>query len=231
MKKATVPLAQRRKLLRKFREQYDITLTEFGKHARLSHPMLSQFERGDRDLSPEAWARVLAAMSSLLAEDNGKRLAEIAEAEETAAKLGVVAKINLVRKLRDLSGLTQAEVADLVRISDSKLSLYEDGLVELTEDEKNRLVRVLHKVNPTGWLSQMNSHAAIEELGKGFGKKSEERLIEERKGFVKRLENLNGIDDPVIAEVIESYRREIETLEKQLAETTPVSRNTKEEKL
>lgn len=85
---AKVPLGQRRKLLRAFRKQYGITLTDLGKLAGLSNPMLSQFENGNRDLSAEAWTRVLKAMSDLITEDNTKRLAEIGKAKETAAKLG-----------------------------------------------------------------------------------------------------------------------------------------------
>jgi transcriptional regulator with XRE-family HTH domain len=84
----TIPLGQRRKLLRRFREQYGITLDEFGPLAELSTPMLSQFENGGRDLSPEAWTRVLAAMSNLITEDNTRRFAEIEKAKQTAEKLG-----------------------------------------------------------------------------------------------------------------------------------------------
>ena len=58
----TVPPAQQRKMLRKFREQYSVTLVEFGQLCGISNPMLSQFENGNRNLSPDAWARVQAAM-------------------------------------------------------------------------------------------------------------------------------------------------------------------------
>jgi transcriptional regulator with XRE-family HTH domain len=86
---AKVPVHRRRKLLRAFRKQYGITLTEFGKVAGLSNPMLSQFENRARVLSDEAWSRVLAAMSKLLSEDEAKRKRELAKAEQTATKLGV----------------------------------------------------------------------------------------------------------------------------------------------
>lgn len=85
-----VPLRERRKLLRAFRKLYGITLVELGKLADLSNPMLSQFERGIRDLSPEAWTRVLAAMAKLLEEDENRRSQERAKAAEIAAKLGAV---------------------------------------------------------------------------------------------------------------------------------------------
>src|SRR6185437_8861500 len=87
-KAKTVPLHKRRKLLRAFRKQYGITLAELGKVAGVSQPMLSQFERDDRDLSAQAWTRVLGAMARLLTEANAKRAAEIAKAGQTAAKLG-----------------------------------------------------------------------------------------------------------------------------------------------
>lgn len=86
---AAVPLPERRTLLRAFRKQFGITLVELGNLADISHPMLSQFERGDRDLSSEAWARVLQAMGKLLREDEERRGEDRAKARETGAKLGV----------------------------------------------------------------------------------------------------------------------------------------------
>jgi transcriptional regulator with XRE-family HTH domain len=83
-----VPLSKRRKLLRTFRKQYGITLDELGDLTDLSKSMLSLFENGERDLSLEAWARVLAAMSKLITEDDARRLAEIEKAKQTAEKLG-----------------------------------------------------------------------------------------------------------------------------------------------
>lgn len=88
-KSVTVPLRKRRRLLRAFREQYGLTLIEFGELTGLSFSMLSQFERGDRDLSSEAWMRVLAAIQKVLIEDNARRKQEREKAAETAAKLGV----------------------------------------------------------------------------------------------------------------------------------------------
>jgi transcriptional regulator with XRE-family HTH domain len=84
----TIPLSKRRTLLRRFRKQYGITLDELGDLTDLSKSMLSLFENGERDLSPEAWTRVLTTMSNLITEDNAKRLAEIDKVKETAAKLG-----------------------------------------------------------------------------------------------------------------------------------------------
>src|SRR5580704_2046878 len=83
-----VPLRERRKLLRLFRKQNRMSLSALGELAGLSQPLLSQFENGDRDLSEEAWTRVLDAMEKFLLRANANYKAEIAQAQETAAKLG-----------------------------------------------------------------------------------------------------------------------------------------------
>lgn len=213
------------------------------------------------------------------------------------------AQVNFLREvllhLRQYSGLTQAEAAHKARLSDSKLSLYENGLVELTKVELNRLYRILSKDSPPINFRELTSgdaakkdtikkweewrtkgRARQDKESRRFARKqvgmtqnqlaretgipankiiqwelgrveltSEEQdrwkqvlrnaekkqkqadpwwklqvahytiedLIEEKKGVVARLENLQGINDPVIAEIIESYQREIAALEKQLS--------------
>jgi transcriptional regulator with XRE-family HTH domain len=88
-KGVTVPLRKRRRLLHAFREQYGLTLTELGELTGLSFSMLSKFERGGRDLSSEAWIRVLAGIQKVLSEDDARRKQEREIAAETATKLGV----------------------------------------------------------------------------------------------------------------------------------------------
>jgi len=105
-----VTLRDRRKLLRVFRKQYRVTLTELGELSDVSQPMLSQFERGDRDLSPEAWARVLVAIGKLVAVD--KRLVDIAKAGKTAAKLGALPDIVLKQLLHMVENVN-TDITDL----------------------------------------------------------------------------------------------------------------------
>jgi transcriptional regulator with XRE-family HTH domain len=83
-----MPLGEKRKLLRDFREHADMTLTALGKRAKLSHPMLSQFETGERDLSEESWDRVLDVMQEVLLAKQVQMDAGLAKAKEIAAKLG-----------------------------------------------------------------------------------------------------------------------------------------------
>jgi|HubBroStandDraft_6_1064221.scaffolds.fasta_scaffold624439_2 transcriptional regulator with XRE-family HTH domain len=148
-----VPLRERRKLLRLFRKQNRMSLSALGELAGLSQPMLSQFENGDRDLSEEAWTRVLDAMEKFLLRANANYKAEIAQAQETAAKLGA----------RPYRGFKEA-------------------------------------------LEHIDLKSLLEHSSK---------VLEEKKSQAERLKSLSSIDDPVIAEIMESFRREIIELERQ----------------
>jgi transcriptional regulator with XRE-family HTH domain len=59
-------LAERRKTLRKFRERAGLTLEELAEKSGLSKSMISKFELGHRDLSPEAFARLRVAIHKTL---------------------------------------------------------------------------------------------------------------------------------------------------------------------
>lgn len=74
-----IPVPERRKLLAEFLKQRGITITEFGKLAGLSGPILSQFERGDRNLSVEDWRRVLIAMHEIEKKKSAERKARFDE--------------------------------------------------------------------------------------------------------------------------------------------------------
>ena len=104
------PLRDRGKLLRKFRKQYRITLTKFGEYAGLSQPMLSQFERGDHDLSDEAWVRVKATIQKLLAEDDARRKQEWGKAGQTATRLGA---LDEAKRKKDVESATSTTVTEV----------------------------------------------------------------------------------------------------------------------
>lgn len=94
-----IPLRERRKLIRDFREQIGLTLREFGKMAEISHPMLSQFETGEggHNLSDDAWKRVLKAVEVAQAENAWKPGAE--RARKIANRLGVGTHEGLAREV------------------------------------------------------------------------------------------------------------------------------------
>jgi transcriptional regulator with XRE-family HTH domain len=82
-------LKERREALRRFRKQARLSLKALGAMANVSESMLSKFESGDRDLSPDAFARVQEAITDVLSE---KRATEKLAALRTAPavkRLGV----------------------------------------------------------------------------------------------------------------------------------------------
>lgn len=80
-------LDERRKLVRDFREQIGMGLVEFGKLAKVSHPMLCQFENGDRDLSAEAWKRVQDAIAKAFPKHRSELETKLSRVEEIVGKL------------------------------------------------------------------------------------------------------------------------------------------------
>lgn len=72
---------ERGRLIRDFRKVYDVTLEDMAKRVGLSQPMLTRFETGTRNLSADAWARLLIAMREIgkeKGEAERKRQVEVA---------------------------------------------------------------------------------------------------------------------------------------------------------
>lgn len=78
----------RGQLLRVFRKSYGVALKEITKLTGLSQPMLTRFETGTRKLSADAWGRVESAITRIREKKEAARTAELAKAQQTAAKLG-----------------------------------------------------------------------------------------------------------------------------------------------
>jgi transcriptional regulator with XRE-family HTH domain len=156
----------------------------------------------------------------------------------------------IFRAKRKRLGLTQTQLAKTAKVDRAIIANIEAGRRPLTGDVADILWKTLTRtsyeqrkleareakrqarlfgVPLTGSLSEMsmpNSRKIVTRIAKNALRVEQER--DQLKARVSRLENLKGIDDPVIAEVIESYRREIETLEKQLTEKTPVTPSAEE---
>jgi transcriptional regulator with XRE-family HTH domain len=212
-----VPLRERRKLLRLFRKQNRMSLSALGKLAGLSQPMLSQFENGDRDLSEEAWARVLDSMEKFLLTANENYKAEITKAKETAVKLGVS---GLLRAQTEpeldgiLSSMTAAE-------AEAAIPLLENLSAKLDKESVAwRIARVARgelRLKVKEWNAQrLRNLYALQEM---FRKKSEER-----KRQLEALERLPGaLDDPIVVGLIESLRRELEEKSRELEAMKPLA--------
>lgn|SRR5262249_20082427 len=76
-------LDERRKTIRRFRKQLKLSQTEFAAMAGIGPSMLSRFENGSRDLSPETFANVEEAITDALAQ----RKADLQRTEASTATL------------------------------------------------------------------------------------------------------------------------------------------------
>ncbi len=87
VRKSKFSLRERRTYLRKFREQAGLSLEELAKLAGLSKSMLSKFELGNRDLSPDAWSRLEKAVVKVLADQKMAALRKQESEKREAAKV------------------------------------------------------------------------------------------------------------------------------------------------
>jgi len=206
-----VSLRELRKTFRKFLEEYDITLAEFGGYAGLSKGMLSLFMSGKRDLSREAWVRVVVATRDLpklqteiarrKAEDGAKRAAG------TAAKLGV-----------PRGALHAALGAPLAPEKQELVSHVSASRIYRLENSQNYWVKFFVSGRTYLESAETESHSeAIDFLWKRIEEELRESR-EQQKRQLAALENLTSIDDPVISELIESFRRELGEKDKQIEE-------------
>src|SRR5262249_38628204 len=113
-------------------KQIGITLKKFGEAASLSEGMLSRFETGCNELSPESWARVLQTMSRFVQHNaagnlkwsTSKRVAGIVKARMTAAKLGqaVSQSLNSPTFAERLEGYVMMEPATTLEEANERIA-------------------------------------------------------------------------------------------------------------
>jgi transcriptional regulator with XRE-family HTH domain len=212
-----LPLRERRRLVRAFRKQTHLTLVELAELVGLSHAMLSQFENGKVNLSEASWVRLYEAMGEFLRTAKENYQAEIAKAEETAAKLGV-------------SGLLRAQTEPEL----------DDILSRMSPEEAETAIPLLERLsaeldkNSVAWRI---ARVALGELRLKVKEYKTERLrnlyalqehfrkeSEERKRQLEALERLPGaLDDPIVVGLIESLRRELEEKSRELEAMKPLA--------
>lgn len=202
-----VSLGQRRKLLRTFRKQFGITLDDLGELAGLSKAMLSRFESGKRDLSADAWSHLLEKISELVSEGQGnltwdpaRRLAGIAKARQTAARLGAsvaqsIHSPTLAEQVQQYSLMPAKELSpeaarDLLEIS--QRLLHENAIIA----DKERF-----------WRGQLDKeHAQNVGLKDLFGLREKKILTEEaeqQKIDALGLEKIPPVEETILREEIE----------------------------
>lgn len=137
--------ASKREALRQFREHFDLSLENLADQSGLSRSMLSKFELGQRDLSPEAWTRVIATIQKRLAEDEARRQAERAKAKETAAKMGVASFASVRLALPWLFQTDEETAKEKAQLAKSAAlnNLLVQELSQSVKDEESKLLRQL----------------------------------------------------------------------------------------
>jgi len=89
-----VGLDERRKALKKFRKQAGLSQWELARMSGMGQAIISRFESGDRDLSPEALTRLEQAIADVL---SGKQ--SVSQQREEAQKIATLSNSDAVKKL------------------------------------------------------------------------------------------------------------------------------------
>ena len=189
------PLEERRKAIRKFREELGLSQAELASLAGIGQAMLSRFERGQRDLSQQAMGRIEDAIVKALSQRD--RSAQAAKAElvntwgtkdDPLSNLRLLAAMYRVeipaedqgretreRVMKKLIAEQQALIHELNRIVDELVELHKE--VKTEKDQKIvelpgriALLADLLNVETTQGLAQRE----VEDLREQLSHKSED---------------------------------------------------------
>lgn len=218
---------EQRLLLRELRRNHEITLSELAKVAKVSQPMLSQFERGDRNLSADAWIRTVEAIAKLLTKRRVKRAPRLGNLQaalllDPGAQLAAERERREQELERSLHQLARLGVA----ITNPQKGIQEGWLrttvSSVYRPKNSQTYWIRFSVNGRAYPEENANTESKEEARNFLNKRTEEKLREqetERKRQLAALEKLQSrVDDPIISELIESFRREIAEKDKQLEE-------------
>jgi transcriptional regulator with XRE-family HTH domain len=150
---------------REFREIWGVDLKQLADRAQISVPMLSQFERGNRRLSPDTKLRLLLAMQEIEEERTGER-------DTFAGKF-----------IRLMAAGKEDEAEKLA----SEKHARDDAAREVKQKKANNLEAYARAIKILGWVESL------------------ERAQSQ-------------VNDPVLSEIILSFRNEIAELEQQNAD-------------
>jgi len=196
-----------RKAVRLLRQAKGMTQYDLAEDARVNRSKLSLYERGSLDLSEAELRRVRRALRM--------------KSDETLkpADLRGISEIQRRKLRRQHVGLTQHQLAKLTGISQTKLSDYENGKAELTPSEETLWVKATdeaaERMGSDVYFKLRLAEEHNEELY------NERRaLLSERRDLLSKLESSPSIGDPIVQEVIASFRREIADLERRTQQRT-----------
>ena len=178
------------------RQAAGLTQMEVARRLKVSHSTLSLFENGLGDLHPADIIRLDKILNSEMDKIQRSYEQRIDYAYESAARPDGAAERKLLRQRADIS---QSELAKAAKISQSRISLWEAGQVELTADESDRWKLAI----------QLGMERAVAKSVIG----EREIIKEEKEGIQKRLRELL----PSLKEVHSNYKQELERAAKHLS--------------
>jgi transcriptional regulator with XRE-family HTH domain len=199
-----------RHVVRRLRNGLNLTQAELAQKVQINDSKLSLFENGLIELSDDEWKRVSRFLFSHKGPWKPGQLDMLAgtyEARQAQWQKHLDSRKHTNRRfLRKQAGMSQRELALATGIPRNKIIEWEAGRLELTAKEQAKWQEVIQaaesrRKHSDPWWKLKVAHYAIEDL------------LEDRKRWLPRLQNLTSVDDPVIAEIIASFRREISELE------------------
>lgn len=184
-------------LLRELREHLEITLEEFARRAELSGAMLSLYERGERKLSEAAWERVWTVLAEIFAKRKGTFNFE-KYAEQRFRMEYALEKFfpEIAAKHRSNGLLEYALLGEEIKTGDF-------GLLERIKQRAKAILNDPSQDEETQAL-------VAEQVA---------RLLGRNARWIESLEKAQSqVNDPVLSEIIQSFRNEVAELEQQNAE-------------
>jgi transcriptional regulator with XRE-family HTH domain len=188
---------QNGELTRELRDTLEIGLEELARRAQISVPMLSQFERGNRKLSPAAWSRVHAALNAIIEERSRTFNFEEYAEHKLRMKYALEKFFPEIAARHPSNGLLE-------------YALYgeevETGDFGLTEKIRQRAKAILN--DPS---QDEETRALVAE--------HVARILGRNARWIESLEKAQSqVHDPVLSEIIASFRNEIAELEQRNAQ-------------
>jgi transcriptional regulator with XRE-family HTH domain len=192
--------------IREKRQLLGLTQMEVAQKARISQYKLSLYETGLAELTPKEHARVAKILST--PQKHPRPEANLEKELEAWREAKSVERRSFYRKQ---TGMSLREFGRTAGIPRNKLGKWEAGKPTLTAEEYARWEKTVLEgqrkqqlADP--WWQLENAQQAMSDLKAELSSK------------VSRLEAATSLDDPIVSEIIQSFRREIAQLETQTTE-------------
>jgi transcriptional regulator with XRE-family HTH domain len=205
--------AENRQRFREARQLQGFTQMELAQEARISHSKISLFENGVVDLTPKEHARLKKVLSK-----RGRSTISLASPANRSAELESLREAESVAHrsvYRKQTGMSLRAFARAAKIPVNKLCKWESDKAKLSSEETARWLQTYQEgerkqqQSDPWWLLDNALRAMAELQAEDERKASGLEAVAARAGI---------LDDPIVSEIIQSFRREIAQLETQTAE-------------